>query len=79
MKVSKQCHFLIYIFVISDCSSCSIKRHLSELTELIDKQGYELKNVPGDGNCLFAAVVDQLRINGDFSYNTESLRAKSVQ
>jgi hypothetical protein len=49
------------------------------MTELIDQQGYELKNVPGDGNCLFAAVVDQLRINGDFSYNTESLRAKSVQ
>lgn len=45
----------------------------------MEKIGYEVKNVSGDGNCLFAAIVDQLRINGDFSYTTDSLRKKAVQ
>lgn len=45
----------------------------------MEKIGYEVKNVSGDGNCLFAAIVDQLRTNGDFSYTTDSLRKKAVQ
>ena len=45
----------------------------------MELQGYEVKNVSGDGNCLFAAIVDQLRINGDLSFTTESLRKRSVE
>ncbi|CAC5390895.1 unnamed protein product [Mytilus coruscus] len=62
-----------------NCCKCTVKQNLSLLTEFMEKMGYEVKNVSSDGNCLFAAIVDQLRINGDFSFTTGSLRKKAVQ
>ncbi|XP_052060338.1 uncharacterized protein LOC127700734 [Mytilus californianus] len=61
------------------CCKCTVKQHLSLLTEYMEKMGYDVKNVSGDGNCLFTAIVDQLRINGDFSYTHDNLRKRAVQ
>ncbi|XP_052252887.1 uncharacterized protein LOC127859480 isoform X2 [Dreissena polymorpha] len=38
-----------------------------------------VQDVPNDGNCLFAAVVDQLRTQGIFEHDIYSLREASVE
>jgi len=40
---------------------------------------YFLLEVTPDGNCLFAAVVDQLRIRGMFGHTARSLRTATVR
>ncbi|XP_052286899.1 uncharacterized protein LOC127882352 isoform X2 [Dreissena polymorpha] len=41
--------------------------------------GLEVVDVLPDGNCMFAAVVDQLQAHGKHEYTTWSLRQKAVQ
>ncbi|KAH3701300.1 hypothetical protein DPMN_076283 [Dreissena polymorpha] len=37
-----------------------------------------MRNVSSDGNCLFSAMVDQLRIRGVYEYTPRSLRTAAV-
>ena len=41
--------------------------------------GLIVRDVISDGNCLFAAIVDQLRMKGDFRYTQENLRVAAVE
>lgn len=36
--------------------------------------GASVFHVPSDGNCMFSAIVDQLKLFGDFKYTPQSLR-----
>ncbi|XP_052253796.1 uncharacterized protein LOC127860066 isoform X3 [Dreissena polymorpha] len=40
--------------------------------------GFTMRNVSSDGNCLFSAMVDQLRIRGVYEYTPRSLRTAAV-
>ncbi|MDF2941005.1 MAG: hypothetical protein K0R66_1647 [Gammaproteobacteria bacterium] len=54
---------------------------LDELAELAAENNLLLRNAPGDGNCFFHAVIDQLaehRLNRDRRLNHESLRAMAI-
>lgn len=46
--------------------------------DLVRTIGLKLKGIHADGNCLFSAVVDQLRIRGEFFYTAYSLRQAAV-
>ncbi|XP_052253820.1 uncharacterized protein LOC127860069 [Dreissena polymorpha] len=46
--------------------------------DLVASVGLNVRNVSADGNCMFTAVVDQLRIHGNFTYTPRMLRAAVV-
>ena len=49
-----------------------------QFDEMVQSVGLIVKEIHPDGNCLFSAVVDQLRISGDFSYTAHTLRQATV-
>ena len=51
----------------------------SNMRELVKKEDLIVKDVYPDGNCLFAAVVDQLRIRGEFFFTPRTLRDAAVE
>ncbi|KAL3884672.1 hypothetical protein ACJMK2_024790 [Sinanodonta woodiana] len=51
---------------------------VQNMKELVEKEGLIVKDVFPDGNCLFTAVVDQLRVRGNFKYTPSTLRAAAV-
>ncbi|XP_045209769.2 uncharacterized protein LOC123561458 [Mercenaria mercenaria] len=57
----------------------SFKMTINQLRDVIGNKGLVPHDVFPDGNCLFAAVVDQLRIRGDFSFTTHTLRQSAVK
>ncbi|XP_045209765.2 uncharacterized protein LOC123561456 [Mercenaria mercenaria] len=57
----------------------SFGRMIRQMRDVIEKKGLVPHDVYPDGNCLFAAVVDQLRIRGDFSFTTHTLRQSAVK
>ena len=52
---------------------------VSNLRELVAKEGLVVKDVYPDENCLFSAVVDQLRVRGEFYFTPRTLRAAAVE
>lgn len=46
--------------------------------DLVQTVGLTVKEVHPDGNCLFSAVVDQLRVRGEFAHTARSLRQDAV-
>ena len=52
---------------------------VSNLRGLVAKEGLVVKDVYPDGNCLFAAVVDQLRVRGEFYFTSRTLRKAAVE
>ena len=52
---------------------------VSNMKELVASKGLIVKDVYPDGNCLFAAVVDQLRVRAEFYYTARTLRAAAVE
>ena len=56
----------------------SIVDEIKGLRKTIADNNLEFQDVPPDGNCLFAAVVDQLFTQGNFLYTTERLRQTVV-
>lgn len=52
---------------------------IPSLQSIAEKHGLVVRNIAGDGNCMFHAVIDQLRIAGDFTFNKDTLRSKSVE
>ncbi len=47
---------------------------------VITSNGYQVRNqIPGDGNCMFAALVDQLHRVGVDDFDTEGLRLNIVE
>jgi len=56
-----------------DISSMSI------LNSLADHYGFVIKNIIPDGNCMFNAIVDQLRISGNYDFTPQSLRKAAVR
>ena len=51
---------------------------IKEIIKMADSEGYSVRDVVADGNCMFAAAVDQLELHGDFTHNAKSLRELSV-
>lgn len=51
---------------------------LRKLKEIISEKDLIPHDVYPDGNCLFAAVIDQLHVHNDFSFSAHSLRLQSV-
>ncbi|XP_060077555.1 uncharacterized protein LOC132557086 [Ylistrum balloti] len=63
------------------CSGCgrrdcegSFMKFLREMILTAGNEGFEIRNVIPDGNCMFAAIVDQLELKKDFSFSPRSLR-----
>lgn len=50
-----------------------------QLEDVAHAMGTTVFHVPSDGNCMFSAIVDQLKLLGNFKYTTQSLRHKAVQ
>ncbi|WAR04908.1 VL96-like protein [Mya arenaria] len=51
---------------------------VQELVVAARKEGYEVHDVSPDGNCMFAALVDQLEMYGDTRFDARSLRETAV-
>ncbi|WAR04853.1 VL96-like protein [Mya arenaria] len=51
---------------------------VQELVVAARKEGYEVHDVSPDGNCMFAALVDQLEMYGDTRFDVRSLRETAV-
>ena len=51
---------------------------MKEIIQVAEKEGFEVRDVVPDGNCMFAAVIDQLAIRGDFTHDAKSLREMAV-
>ncbi|WAR04907.1 VL96-like protein [Mya arenaria] len=52
---------------------------VQELVVAARKEGYEVHDVSPDGNCMFAALVDQLEMYGDTRFDARSLRETAVK
>ncbi|XP_033758231.1 LOW QUALITY PROTEIN: uncharacterized protein LOC117340581 [Pecten maximus] len=52
--------------------------YMSSLQSLADHHDYIIKDVTPDGNCMFSAIIDQLRIQGNFDLTPNSLRKTAV-
>ena len=48
------------------------------MRDKIEDKGLTPHDVYPDGNCLFAAIIDQLRVQGDFSFTSYTLRQSAV-
>ncbi|XP_060604081.1 uncharacterized protein LOC132756952, partial [Ruditapes philippinarum] len=48
------------------------------MRDKIEDKGLVPHDVYPDGNCLFSAIVDQLRVQGDFSFTPQTLRQSAV-
>lgn len=51
---------------------------MREIIRIANQAGFEVRDVIPDGNCMFAAVVDQLQLYGDYNYGPKSLREAAV-
>ncbi|CAC5390904.1 unnamed protein product [Mytilus coruscus] len=67
--------------VKSDCMDPvhQMLMQIPSLQSVAGRHGLVVRNIAGDGNCMFHAVIDQLRIAGDFTFNKDTLRSKSVE
>lgn len=52
---------------------------IPSLQTVAEQYGLVVHSIAGDGNCMFSAVIDQLRIAGDFSFTTHTLRSAAVE
>lgn len=48
------------------------------LQDLSRTEGLEIHDVVPDGNCMFRAIVDQLRMNGELEWTCNQIRQKAV-
>lgn len=60
-----------------DCQSQNIRK-MKEVIQIAQQAGFEVRDVIPDGNCMFAAVVDQLNMYGDNRFGHKSLREAAV-
>ncbi|XP_052805625.1 uncharacterized protein LOC128234994 [Mya arenaria] len=60
-----------------DCRGENL-RAMRALITCAQKEGYEVRDVVPDGNCMFAAVIDQLEMLGDSRFDAKSLRLAAV-
>lgn len=72
--------FLNFIFVACghpECEGQSV-RLMRELVRMAKENGFDIRDVSPDGNCMFAAIVDQLSMYGDSRFDSKSLREAAV-
>ncbi|XP_053409061.1 uncharacterized protein LOC123561568 isoform X2 [Mercenaria mercenaria] len=60
-----------------ECQGHNIKK-MKEIIRIAKQAGFEVRDVIPDGNCMFAAVVDQLQLYGDYRFGPKSLREAAV-
>ncbi|KAH3700833.1 hypothetical protein DPMN_075814 [Dreissena polymorpha] len=60
-------------------SSLAVFKSLIRLKKIFQDDNLIVEDVRNDGNCLFAAVVDQLRTQGNAEHDIYSLRKASVE
>lgn len=61
-----------------DCEGQFMKL-MKAMTSAAKSKNYTIHNVVPDGNCMFAAIVDQLELNNDYSFSSKSLRQACVE
>lgn len=61
-----------------DCEGQFMKL-MKAMTSAAKSKNYAIHNVVPDGNCMFAAIVDQLELNNDYSFSPKSLRQACVE
>ncbi|XP_052804389.1 uncharacterized protein LOC128234279 isoform X2 [Mya arenaria] len=54
-------------------------RMLGKMRKLMSEKDLVARDVYPDGNCAYAAIIDQLRVRGDFRYTVKTLRQAAVQ
>lgn len=52
---------------------------IPSLQTIATKYDLVVRNIAGDGDCMFSAVIDQLKIAGDFRFSKHSLRSTAVE
>ena len=55
------------------------KEFTSTIEKFAKKNNFEIRDVYGDGNCLFRAVADQFMINGCPGHTEISLRQTAIK
>ncbi|KAL4228671.1 hypothetical protein ACF0H5_011716 [Mactra antiquata] len=60
-----------------DCDGQNITQ-MKTMVRMANEIGLEVHDVSPDGNCMFAAVVDQLKMYGDNRFDCKSLRESAV-
>lgn len=60
-----------------DCKGYHIQK-MKEIIKMAKQASFEVRDVTPDGNCMFAAVVDQLHMYGDYRFGPKSLREAAV-
>lgn len=61
----------------SECKSENIQK-MKEIIRVAKHAGFEVRDVAPDGNCMFAAIVDQLQLYGDSRFAPKTLREAAV-
>ena len=72
-----------HYFIFTGCGGqvqtiASFGKTIRQMRDKIENKGLIPHDVYPDGNCLFAAIVDQLRVQGDFSFTSHTLRQSAV-
>ncbi|OWF46809.1 uncharacterized protein LOC110455155 [Mizuhopecten yessoensis] len=77
-KRSKNRHKQAFTHACSGCGrrDCegNFMKLLREMIVTAGSAGFEIRNVIPDGNCMFAAIVDQMELKKNFSFSPKSLR-----
>ncbi|OWF46813.1 uncharacterized protein LOC110455162 isoform X2 [Mizuhopecten yessoensis] len=70
------------LLIRKGCGNCQICREtkmIDHMEKLADSAGFDIHDVLPDGNCMFRAIVDQLRMRGDLSMTAGKLRQNVVR
>ncbi|XP_033758531.1 uncharacterized protein LOC117340864 isoform X2 [Pecten maximus] len=62
-----------------NCQNCRASRMIDHMEKLAESAGFDIHDVLPDGNCMFRAIVDQLRMRGDLTMTAGKLRQNVVQ
>ncbi|XP_021926008.1 OTU domain-containing protein 6B isoform X2 [Zootermopsis nevadensis] len=52
---------------------------IQKIKQILKERNLMIKEIPSDGNCLYCAIDDQLKLHGDDGLGTESLRKMTGQ
>lgn len=62
-----------------NCQNCRATKLIDHMESLAESAGFDIHDVLPDGNCMFRAIVDQLRMRGDLTMTAGKLRQSVVQ
>ncbi|XP_060077559.1 uncharacterized protein LOC132557089 [Ylistrum balloti] len=62
-----------------NCQNCRASKMFDNMEKLAESAGFDIQDVLPDGNCMFRAIVDQLRMRGDLTMTAGKLRENVIQ